>query len=974
MECRKSREYKTWVMVTAIMLVLLLIINILASTLFYDIICSILGRSRMQMLDTDGVGESYVGSYSTKEEALANAYEVSREICEEGFVMLKNKDNALPLSKGVKVSVFGKNSVNFAYSGSGSSGSSADGATTLYDSLTAAGFTYNQTLVDFYNDDSKSGPGRDANPTDLDSGDEVALSEGETPLSSYTSDIWNSCAEYNDVAFIVITRIGGEGFDLPRSADGTHSLQLSENEKDLIAKVETLGFGKIVLLLNVATTMELKEVNDDDVIDAIMWLGFPGEKGLDALGELLIGETASGEKISPSGKTVDTFAADFTHNPAWENFGAALGGDAYTIYSARTDSELASKAYFVDYEEGIYVGYRYYETAYAEAVAGNYPGFNYEDEVVYPFGYGLSYTQFTWTLENADEVENFTWQNNSSLKFKVNVENTGAYAGRDVVELYVTPPYTKGGIEKAAKVLIGFAKTDVLQPGEIQTVEITVDSPYSFASYDCYDANNNGFVGYEAEEGDYVFSIATDAHTTVIAVNTVISEDIRYETDPVTGKGVVNLYTDQADEAANSDTELGSVLSRSDFAGTWPARRTVEEKNKDSDIDWLNSIVDDDANNNPNPNRPEMDDEMPITGADNGISFSELVGADYDDQIWDDFLDQLTVDEMTTLVNWGAFHTEAIGRLGVPQTVSSDGSAGFANFMSSAIIYDTALYPCETVAGSTWNVDRLRELGESIGEEALVGNIDGDGSTYSGWYAPGLNIHRSPFGGRNFEYYSEDPILSAYLAAAVIEGDSSKGVYSTIKHFALNDQETHRSVTGLLTWATEQSMREIYLKSFEIAIKTATADGVKLMGIMSSFNRIGERWTGGDYRLLTTILRDEWGFEGLVISDFNTCPHMVVKDMLYAGGDLNLQVLGARIWMPDASDAADVTVLRNAVKNVLYIVANSNASIGSFAMLRPVWQVAMFAADGVVAAALAVWGAVILYRRKKNMRCEVVTE
>jgi len=964
MKNSEGKALRRWATITAVVLVLAVIVNILASTIFYDILCTVLGKSRT-VLVPGGEGAAYTAAFSSKEEALANSFAVSRSICEEGFVLLKNQSGVLPLAQGASISVFGKNSVNPAYSGSGSSGSSADGASTLEESLTAAGFICNPALVEFYRDNARSGAGRDRNPTDLDSGNEVSLSEGETPIVSYTEDVWSSCDSYRDAALIVITRIGGEGFDMPRSADGTHSLQLSRNEQDLIAKVEGMDFGAVVVLLNVATTMELKDLAEDSGVDAILWMGFPGERGLDSLGELLRGETANGEKLSPSGKTVDTFAADFTHAPVWENFGAALGGDAYTIYSARAKGQLDTKAYFVDYEEGIYIGYRYYETAYAEAQAGNYD-FIYEDEVVYPFGYGLSYTQFRWTPKNADEAEGFHWDAGSPLILQVEVENTGTWPGRDVVELYVTPPYTPGGIEKSSKVLVAFAKTEILQPGASQTVELTVTSPYAFASFDCYDKNGNGFAGYEAEAGNYVLSVSTDAHNAVFTVNTTLDSALRYETDPITGNTVAVLYTNQADPMQDADQQLGSVLSREDFAGTWPARRTEEEKSCDDNLDWMNAIVDDSANQNPNPNRPALADTMPTTGMDRGVSLSQLVDLPYNDSLWDDFIDQLTVDEMSRLINWGAFHTEAIERLGVPQTTSSDGSAGFANFMSSAVIYDTCLYPCETVAAATWNVERLRELGEAVGEEALVGDSVGDGSPYSGWYAPGLNLHRSPFGGRNFEYYSEDPVLSGCLAAALMEGTASRGVYNTMKHFALNDQETHRSVTGLVTWCTEQSMRELYLKAFELAIKTAKTDGVTRMGIMSSFNRIGKRWAGGDYRLLTTILRQEWGFEGLVISDFNTCPHMVVKDMVYAGGDLNLQTLGTRIWMPEAGNASDVTVARAAAKNILYVVANSNALRGNFIMAMPIWQMVMLGVDVALAAALALWGILTVHSTAKK--------
>lgn len=1005
----KNLASRIWLIVTAMVAVVAIVINVLTSVTFYDAVCLVAGRPQ-----TIIVGEEtsrYEKDFQTKAEAYANGAAVSAQICEEGFVLLKNQNNALPiatpvsdssLTKSPGVSVFGKNSVSIATSGSGSAGTKAADVD-IFDSLTAAGYTYNQTLVDFYNDDARSGAGRTTNPDDLDSGDAVALSEGETPLSDYDDSIWSSCSAYSDLAIIVITRIGGEGFDLPRT-DTSHFLQLSDNEKALIERVTSMDFGCVMLMLNTSTTMELGEVEADDGVDAILWTGFAGGNGMTALGEILNGS------VTPSGKTVDTWAADFTHSPVWENFGAAFGttsgsttisGDAYTTSTTSliTGAEQINgeSVYFVDYEEGIYVGYRYYETAYAQSVeqGGDYD-FVYDDEVVYPFGYGLSYTEFEWTLENEDQVQNFSWGGNSSFTVRVNVKNTGDYAGREVVQLYVTPPYygykkSDGsiyGIEKSAKVLVGFAKTDILQPGDDQTVEITVESPYAFASYDYNDANENGFMGYEVEAGDYIFSVSHDSHNAEFEISTSLAQDMRYETDPVTGTAVVNLYTGNDDSSLNSDEELGSVLSRADFAGTWPARRTAEEKDRNGQESWLDAM----QSTASNPNRPEYDDVMPVTGANNGITLSDLIGISYEgDEVltaddtdcaaligktateaWNLFLDQLTLSEMTSLINNGAFHTEAISRLGVVQTTESDGAFGFVNFLGDTSIYDTCVYPCAVIVSSTWNVDRAYDFGKAIGNEGLIGNEDGDGAPYSGIYAPGLNIHRSPFGGRNCEYYSEDCFISGMMAAGYIEGAASKGVFVTLKHFALNDQETHRSVSGLVTWATEQSMREIYLKSFETAIKAANSyaeenNTIFPMGVMSSFNRIGQRWTGGDYRLLTTILRDEWGFRGLVISDFNTNPYMVERDMFYAGGDLDLQILGIQ-WSPDPSSATDVTVARTAAKNILYTVANSNAMRGDFVMMMPVWQIIMFVVDGVVGAGLVVWGFVVIRRALKKAK------
>lgn len=969
----KSVACRIWLIATPIILAVIITINCLACVTFVDVISLVLGRATTKIVGEELHLYSTSDGVDTKADAVKFGNAVSIDMCEEGFVLLKNNADALPLAAGSKVSVFGKNSVDMAAGGSGSGGG-VTAETDIFDSLEASGFEYNVTLTEFYRDDNRSGSGRDANPDDLDSGKEVTFSEGETPLSSYTTDIWNSCNSYKDAAIIVLTRIGGEGFDLPRSSDGSHYLQLSQNEKDLIRAVEDFNFKAVVIVLNTATSLELKEVNDDDGIDAVLWTGFAGGNGMTAFGEILKGETLDGEPLSPSGRTVDTWAADFQNSPVWANFGAALGGDAYTITVGRGVSQ--EKVYFVDYEEGIYVGYRYYETAYAESVEmGGYYDFVYDEEVVYPFGYGLSYTSFEWTLKNEEEVSGFEWDGGGSLTFEIEVENKGDYPAKDVVQLYVTAPYygyTDGegkvfGIEKSAKVLVGFAKTEEIAPGERSTVYITVDSPYDFASYDCYDANANGFKGYEAEHGDYIFSVSTNAHDSVFTVVTTLGEDILYEKDPTTGTTVANLYTDNADPTQNADYELGSVLSRADFVGTWPATRTAEEKKVTAD--WVASI----KTTDPDPNNPYSDGyEMPATAENNGIELFDLIGLSYDDPLWDSFMDQLTLSEMTSLINNGAFHTEVIQRLQVPQTTSSDGPVGFVNFIGASEIYGTCVYPCEVIVASTWSEDCAYMMGIAVGNEGLIGNESGDGAPYSGWYAPGLNIHRSPFGGRNFEYYSEDCYLSGMMTASVVKGCGDRGVYVTMKHFALNEQETHRAVTGVLTWATEQSMREIYLKGFELAVKKVNAyaeenERVIPLGIMSSFNRIGNRWTGGDHRLISTILRDEWGFRGLVISDFNTCDHMVEKDMFYAGGDLDLQMLGVQ-WTPDKNSASDVAVARQCAKNILYVVANSNAMRGRFEMRLPLWQILLYTADGVVAAGLAAWGVTVILKAFKKKK------
>ena len=983
----RSIPSRVWFIVTSVVVVLGIVINALASTMFYNTLGIVLNSpERMEVLDDESRFTALEG-YDTRETAAAYGDKVTLDAAREGMVLLKN-NNALPLQSDgtLKVSVFGKNSVNLAYGGSGSGAASGGNAKSIFDSLTAAGIEYNKSLVSFYQDNAASGSGRPANSSDLDTGKVIAnIPTGETPWESYPDSLKTTFGEYNDAAIVVLTRMGGEGFDMARSY-----LRLDENEKRLISEVGKL-FNKVIVVLNVATSMEINDIANDDNVDAILWVSFTGNQGMMALGEILTGT------VTPSGRTVDTFAT-LESNPTWNNFGGELGSD--TKYSG--DSYLQSSraglietgVYFVDEEEDIYVGYRYYETAYAEALAGKYQGFDYDSVVAYPFGYGLSYATFEWTLENASALP-ATLEADTQITVEVKVTNTSAnYSGRDVVELYVTPPYTYGKIEKSAKVLVGFAKTDVLAPGESQTVSITVDSPYAFASYDCYDKNKDGKTGYIAEAGEYVFTVSTDAHTAKDMASSSfkanIAADILYTDGAKEGTVVENRYTDNDNEAFNVDTELSVQLSRADFAKTWPTARTEDEKKADK------SLIDAMKDTAPDPNNPNNYTEMPKTGTDTVadivkvnkdgeeiretrvVQFSDLVDLDYDDPVWDAFLDRLTLDEMIALVNEGAFQTTAIERLGVPLTRQTDGPVGWVNFMTgiSQAFEGCCAYCCESLLAATWNVDRLYDMGVSVANEGVVGY---NGMTFSGWYAPGLNIHRSPMGGRNFEYYSEDPHLGGMMAGSLMKGLATGGVFVTLKHFALNEQETHRA--GVLTWSTEQAMREVYLKSFEIAIKAAKedtivkADGeriegegaVKAMGVMSSFNRIGRRWAGGDYRLLTDILRDEWNFEGLVICDFNTCSHMIVKDMVYAGGDLNLEMVVTNVWKnADANSAADVTVLRQACKNILYTIANSNAYRGEFVMRMPIWQIVMLVVDAAIVVGLAVWGFFVVRKALKK--------
>lgn len=815
------------------------------------------------------------------------------------------------------------------YGGSGSGGFDTSNNKNLYESLNDAGFVTNPTLKSFY-ESSQSGPVRTANSSDLDNGDNQKIATAETPQSKYIDAVKNSYADYSDAALVVITRIGGEGFDLPRyqgDSEGavspdSHYLELDQNEIDLLTAVTDGTFKRVVVVFNTPSSFEATFLKDSayaafaDKIDAAVWIGFTGSNGITALGEILNGD------VNPSGRLVDTWAADFTKNPSFVNFGTGCLPDT-------TDKYDGGMYYSVDYEEGIYVGYRYYETR------GETDGEDwYNANVVYPFGYGLSYTTFDWTVgdASASEIELGT-----TITVPVTVKNTGSVAGKEVVQLYASAPYTLGGIEKAHKVLVGFAKTKLLQPGESETVTVSFD-PYSAASYDYRDANSNGFSGYELEAGEYTLYVSRNAHESEKAIALNLAADVQIGTDPTTDSEVVNRYTD-SENFLDSDWQLDTMLSRADWEGTWPTPQTAQQH---AGTDRLYEEIRSEEHNNPTDFDSE---EYPWFGEEPTLTLRDLLPSaeaegyepvvSYDDERWEELMMGCDEEEMIALINNGAYHTLAMESVGLPATIHGDGPSGFTCFMSKEQVNGTCQYVSEPVMASTWNINLMNELGEAIGEEGTIGD-KATGQPYSSIYAPGVNIHRSPFGGRCSEYFSEDPFISGMMGAAEVQGIQSRGVLPTVKHFVANEQETHRSIGGDLSWLSEQALREIYLKPFEYTVKLG-----ETRGIMTSFNRIGTRWTGGDYRLLTEILRNEWGFNGLVICDFNTIPqYMIPCMMFYAGGSLDLATQQSAMWTDcDTSDAGDAIVLMRAVKDVMYALVNSNAMNAEVIGYNlPIWQ------------------------------------
>ena len=922
----------------------------------------------------DKEGSRELSSAEKKERALEQANLLNEEIASEGFVLLKNEGGALPIDTKTagNISVFGKNSVDLVYGGSGSGGGNNANNVSLYDSLENAGFTVNPTLKAFYEDDGQSGSGRPANPA---IGAKVyGFATGETPRSSYTDAVKSSFADYKDAALIVISRIGGEGFDLPRtmvdSYGGTavaganaedHYLELDNNEKALVEMVTSAGFDRVIMVINCSTSMELGFIEDNAGIDAAVWMGLPGGSGVNALGKLLNGT------VNPSGRLVDTYARDFTKDPTYLNFGDNLSANGNEYLQGGSGSGY----HYVEYEEGIYVGYRYYETkAFDELDFGNDAW--YGENVVYPFGYGLSYTNFSWEL--TDYTDNTAdLAKDASIELTVRVTNEGEVAGKDVVQLYYTAPYDMGGIEKAYVVLADYAKTPLIRPGDFAEVKLTVDVA-DMASYDYRDANRNSFKGYELEGGNYTLRVGQNAHECWNGSDLRVTYHVPSDgyTYPELAE---NRFDDMSDHFYSEEDGSSSLLTREDLRGKWVTAPTDAEREVSAEfIDSLTFRYDD-------ANAPYYTEETFEQGVvpENGeyIQLYDLIRGDaesgyyvdYDDERWETVLNYLTTDEMINMIGSGNFNTAQIDRIGKPKTIDPDGPAGFTNFMGDPSVHDTCFYASECVIGATWNEALAHDMGVMVGIESLVGYTNGDGRTYSGWYAPAVNIHRSPFSGRNWEYYSEDPLLTGMMGANVVQGAQSKGVYTYVKHFVLNDQETDRDTGGLVTWADEQTFREIYLKPFEIIVKVG-----QTKALMSSFNRIGTVWAGGSYALLTEVLRGEWGFKGMVITDYSVSnAYMPPDQMIRAGGDLYL----SQAYFPSSSGAnfnsTHIAALRQAAKNILYVVAGSNAmnGYGEGVVYRydmPYWQIALICVDVAAVAAFAVWGVFAMRKGLKRAR------
>ena len=875
-----------------------------------------------------------MGGGSITEESMAEAYEVNTELVSEGVTLLEN-NGALPLASGSNVNVFGWASTAPVYGGVGSGALNDQYAVTdLITGLTNAGLNVNQDLVDFYEAYQAERPsvGMWAQDWTL----------PEPNVNAYTDELMASAKEFSDTALVVISRPGGENADMPtdmaavvdgswleRDAltgnsyfngvyddtlnegndwdEGDHYLQLSNREEEMLQMVCD-NFDKVIVLINTNNAMELGFLQEYGV-DAAVYTPCPGQNGFDAVGLVLAGE------VNPSGKTVDTFLYDLFNTPIANNFGQFMydNMDEFTVTSVDFGSgeEKPGVPSFVNYVEGIYVGYKFYETAAAEGLI------DYDSTVVYPFGYGLSYTTFEQTMSDLTV-------DGDTISFDVTVTNTGSVAGKNVVEVYYNPPYTNGGIEKATANLVAFDKTDVLEPGASQTLTISFKAE-DMASYDTY-----GEAAYVLEAGDYIISINSDSHTVLDSRVYNVPATIVYDEGRSTD---LTAPTNQFENVEGDVTYLSRADGFANYAEATaaPASMSMSEEDKAT---FLNN-----ANYDPN-NYNNADDVMPTTGAQNNIQLVQMRGLDYDDPQWDTFLDQLTVSEMSELIAMGGYQTAPINSIGKVQTYDCDGPASINNNFTQQ---GSIGFAGTVMMASTWNTDTVYKFGSSIGRMA-------DDLDVSGWYAPAMNIHRSAFSGRNFEYYSEDGVLSGKLAAQAVQGAESHGVYSYIKHYALNDQETNRN-TMLCTWASEQSTREIYLKPFELAVKEGGADAV-----MSSFNYIGTEWAGASNALCNTVLRDEWGFVGMVLTDyFGVYGYMDADQAIRNGTDFCLVNYPTETnYLTDTTSATGVLAARQACKNILYTVVNSRAYMEeNLNPGLPTWQLIGYGIDAVLVLILA---------------------
>ena len=914
----KRKAVRPWSIFTGIFtpfMVIFIAAAVLVS-MFDNTVTLFLGQSFWELVDEAPGAVYFESDYLTDEARLEAGYDLVKQVEGEGAALLMN-NGALPLKKGSNVSLFSTSSVNLVYGGTGSANVDSSKADTLKTAMEKVGFHVNETLWDFYL------TGEGSKYTRQSGGFTDSAKVGEAPWSAYTPEVLDSISSYGDSAIVTLSRVGGEGADLEFME--YNYLALDQNEKDMLNNLSRLkanGFIKsIVVLLNTSNPLQVDFLKDNQYdIDAVLWIGGVGVTGINAVADILKGT------INPSGSLVDTYCYDNYSSPAMKNFIPTT----YAGYVAGLMPEDAST--YMIYQEGIYVGYKYYETRYEDYVigAGNAGDYQYNNEVAYPFGYGLSYTTFSYStpiVSYDPKTETFT--------VKVTVTNTGSVAGKEVVQIYVSSPYTEydmdNRIEKSSVSLVGFAKTDILKPNGTQVLEILVDID-DLASYDAY-----GTGSYILEAGTYYFTAATDSHN---AINNVLAkrgftpEKTNGRMDTVGDSGLVATWTCNQpsdicsvsdngtkikNQLSNSDPNLNPgvmekvvFLSRADWMGTMPTGDILKLTLTQMLCDALQNVQ-----YNPD-NYPVT--EMPTLGADNGLKLYDLVGRDYDDPRWQQLLDQMTFEEMVAFIG-DAFHwTMPVESVNAPGTRDENGPQGLTvTLFGSGLGVDTSALTSEDVLAATFNRDLVYKMGRIVGNDCLAAKV-----TFL--YGPGANTHRTPYGGRNFEYYSEDAFLSSAIGAAEVEGIESKGVKVVIKHFALNESEQDR--IGLGVWLTEQAAREIYLKAFQGALESSQAGG---NGVMMAYTRWGTQWSGANYGLVTGILKEEWGCIGLQITDNVLTKYVNGVDGVLAGTSAFDSMLAFYITgqLPKyKNDPVVVSAMREACHQNLYAIANSAAMNG----------------------------------------------
>ena len=871
------------------------------------------------------------GNGTLSDETNEEAAEVAEEIMEDGIVLLKN-ESLLPLNETKKLNIFGWESINPAYGGAGSGGiNDLYDIVSLNQGLENAGFSINQELVDFYNNYGADNP-------------EMSIQKQswtlpEPPVDTYDDELIKSAKEYSDVAVVVLSRKAGEGhndipMDVKKAAydnnsdeyddfpEGEHYLQLSQTERDMVDMVCS-NFDNVIVIYNGANQFELGFADEYPQIKSVVWCPGTGNVGFNALGKVFSGE------VNPSGKTPDTFIYDMTTAPWWNNAEKIeytnLADMAVEGMNAGTAQVYAPA--FTNYVEGIYVGYKYYETAAQEGAI------DYDKTVQYPFGYGLSYTEFEQKMGELEEKD-------GQISVDVEVTNTGDAAGKDVVEVYYKPPYTNGGIEKSSANLIEFAKTDLLQPGESQTVTVT----FSIEDMASYDENNAK--AYVLEKGDYVISINSDSHTVLDQKTYTADKDVVYKgenkraSDDTAATNVFEdakgdiTYLSRADHFANYE-EATAAPASAELGEPY-----VSEYHLNSNFDKTTYLNDEDV--------------MPTTGADNGLTLADMRDADYDDPRWEKLLDQLTVDEMANMIAMAGYQTAAMDSVGKVATLDFDGPAAINNNFTGV---GSIGFPIEVVVASTWNKELAQAWGECMGKISQEMGAEG-------WYAPGMNTHRTAFGARNYEYFSEDGVLAGNMGAKAVEGARKYGVYSYIKHFALYEGNAKM----VSVWSNEQAIREIYLKPFEISVKQGGANAV-----MVSWSFLGDKWTGESSNLMNTVLRDEWGFRGMALTDFfrnNGHGFMNADAALANGVDAMLSTFnGEENNVANPEHPTSVLQMRNACKNVMYTVVSSWAYDGEHEETgMENWKKAGIGIDIVIALFMAGMEVLVIrgYKKRKN--------